>query len=159
MRLGKESVMTAARVSLVLGLAVLAAACGGEGGMSRESSSPRPRPICEEYDRRSEDVQEPQSVEDVERYVSEIRPLVEEGLNELRELEPPAELEERWDELMAKNEESLEVLDDLREAGANSDEARIEETAAEAMRQDEESDRIARDIGLQKCGADDDVTA
>jgi hypothetical protein len=96
-------------------------------------------------------VDEPESADDVERYVNEVRPVVEDGLDELRELQPPEEFEERWDVLMARNDDGLEALDDLAQAGANGDEARVQEISEDATRRDEESDRIALELGLEKC--------
>jgi hypothetical protein len=151
--------MTAARTcgALWVTILVLVAGCGGDDRLSREEFVSEAEAICDEFDQRVEDVDEPQSAEDVERYVNEVRPVIEDGLDELRELQPPEELEEQWDELVARNDESLEVLDDLSQAAADGDEARLQEISDEASRQDNETDRIARAIGLQKCGSDSDA--
>jgi hypothetical protein len=56
---------------------------------------------------------------------------------------------------MDKNDEALEVLDDLSQAAASADEARLQEISEEASRQDAETDRMARAIGLENCGSDE----
>jgi hypothetical protein len=136
---------------LVLAVLVLGAGCGGDEGLSREEFVSEAEAICDEFDQRVNEVDEPKSPADVERYVNEVRPVVENGLNELRELQPPEEFQERWDVLMARNDEGLEALDDLAQAGANGDEARVQEISEDAARRDEESDRIALELGLEKC--------
>jgi hypothetical protein len=65
----------------------------------------------------------------------------------------PEELEEQWNKNIALYDESLELLDDFGQAGANGDEARVEEISEEASRRDEESDRIELELGLEKCAS------
>jgi hypothetical protein len=137
-----------------LGLLIFVSGCGGDDGLTREEFISEAEAICEEFDQRVGEVNEPASADDVERYVNEVRPVVENGLNELTELQPPEELEEQWNELVAMNDESLEALDDLSQAAANRDEARLQEIVEEASRRDSESDSIAREIGLENCGGD-----
>jgi hypothetical protein len=157
---GKGCSLTAAPAFAVLGLAITiaVAGCGGDDSRSREEFISEAGAICEEYDQRVDQVEEPESVDEMERYVNEVRPVVEDGFNQLEELQPPEELEERWDELMASKGETLEVLDDLDEAAAKGDLDRMREIIEEASRREEESDRIARAIGLQECGGDSGVS-
>jgi hypothetical protein len=149
--------MTAPRFCIALGItaAIVIAGCGGDDRLTREEFVSEAEAICEEFDQRLEDVPDPESADDVERYVDEARPVIEDGLGELRALQPPEELEEQWDELMDRNDEALEVLDDLSEAAASADEARLQEISEEASRQDAETDRMARAIGLENCGSDE----
>jgi hypothetical protein len=149
--------MTAPRLCIALGVtaATLVAGCGGDDRLTREEFVSEADAICEEFDQRLDDVPEPESADDVERFADEARPVIEDGLAELRALQPPEELEEQWNELMDKNDEALEVLDDLSQAAASADEARLQEISEEASRQDAETDRMARAIGLENCGGDD----
>jgi Tfp pilus assembly protein PilP len=143
--------MAAASRMFVLAVLVLAAGCGGDDRLSREEFVSEAEAICEDFDQRVNEVDEPQNADDIERYVNEVRPVVEDGLNELKGIQPPEEFEGQWNELVAMNDESLQALDDLAEAAANRDEDRLEEITEEASRRDEESDRIAQELGLQKC--------
>jgi Tfp pilus assembly protein PilP len=147
----KRAVTAASRVFGLIVL-VLAAGCGGgDDRLSREEFVSEAEQVCDDFDQRVNEVDEPQNADDVERYVNEVRPVVEDGLNDLRGLQPPEEFEEQWDELMAANDAGLEALDDLAQAGANGDEARVQEIIEDASRRDEESDRIALELGLEKC--------
>jgi hypothetical protein len=149
--------MTAPRLCIALGVttATLVAGCGGDDRLTREEFVSEAEAICEEFDQRVEDVPDAESADDVERYVDEVRPVIEEGLDELRALQPPEELEEQWNELMDKNDEAVEVLDDFRQAAASADEARLQEISEEVSRQDAETDRLARAIGLENCTSDE----
>jgi hypothetical protein len=140
----------AATVGATASLA-LAACGGGDGGLSRQEFLSEADSICAEYDQRIQEIDEPQSIDDVERYADEAKPVIEEGMTELRELEPPDELQEQWNEYIASSEESVEYLDELRQAGAEGDPARIQEIAQEVSEKNEEADRLARDLGLQDC--------
>jgi Tfp pilus assembly protein PilP len=146
-----EPAVAATSRVIVFAVLVLLAGCGGDDRLSSEEFVSEAEALCEEFDQRVNEVDEPQDADDVERYVNEVRPVVEEGLNDLRALQPPEEFEEQWDELMAANDAGLEALDDLGQAGANGDEARVQEIIEDASRRDEESDRIAQELGLQKC--------
>jgi hypothetical protein len=146
----RTAVSFAAAVGATASL-VLAACGGGDGGLSREEFLSEADSICTEYDRRIQEIDEPQSIDDIERYADEAKPVIEEGMSELRELEPPNDLQEQWDEYIASSQESVEYLDELRQAGAAGDPARIQEIAQEVSQKNEEADRLARDLGLQDC--------
>ncbi len=146
--------MTAPRLCIALGVtaAILVAGCGGDDRLTREEFVSEADAVCEEFDQRLEDVPGAESADDVERFVDEARPVIEDGLDELRALQPPEELEEQWNAIMDNNDDALELLDDLSQAAASADEARIQELSEEASRKDAETDRMAQAIGLENCG-------
>jgi Tfp pilus assembly protein PilP len=148
-----KSAMAAVSRVFVLAVLVLAAGCGGDDRQSREEFVSQAEAICENFDQRVNELDEPESADDVKRYVNEVRPVIEDGLSELKGLQPPAEFEEQWDELVAQNDASLEALDDLAQAAEDGDEALFEEITQDASRRDEASDRIAQELGLQKCAS------
>ena len=137
-----------------MGLA--AAGCGGGGDrLTREELIEQADATCAEFDQQIEEVQEPESLEDIERYVQEIRPIVEEGTDELDALEPPEELEDSYDQWIEATRSGVEQFDELEEAAASGDEQRIQEVFEGAGVGGEEADRLAEEIGFQECGGDD----
>src|ERR671919_784719 len=103
-----------------MGLA--AAGCGGSGDrLTREELIEQADATCAEFDQQIEEVQEPESLEDIERYVQEIRPIVEEGTDELDALEPPEELEDSYDQWIEATRSGVEQFDELEEAAASGD--------------------------------------
>lgn len=78
-------------------------------------------------------------------------PIIEEGLAELRELEPPEDLEPDYDRMLDETERSIGVAERLRDAAAEGDQQAVQEALEEGNAADSESDRIARELGLDEC--------
>lgn len=137
-----------------MGLA--AAGCGGsdDDRLTREELIEEADATCAEFDRRIEEVEEPESLEDIERYVQEIRPIVEEGTDELAELEPPEELEDEYDDWIAATRSGIDRIDELEEAATSGDEQRVQEALQGAGEGGEEASRLAQELGFQDCGDD-----
>jgi hypothetical protein len=137
-----------------MGLA--AAGCGGgDDRLTREELVEEADATCADFDQQIEEIEEPQSLDDVERYVQEVRPIVEDGTNELAELEPPEELEDEYEDWIAAMRSSVDQFDELEEAAASGDEQRIQEVFESAGQGGEEADQLAEEIGFQECGGDD----
>jgi hypothetical protein len=136
-----------------MGLA--AAGCGGDDRLTREELVEEADATCADFDQRIEEVGEPESPEDIERYVQEIRPIVEEGTDELDALEPPEELEDEYDQWIQETRSAIDMFDELEEAAASGDEQRIQEVLQGAGEGGEEADRLAQELGFQECGSDD----
>jgi hypothetical protein len=145
-------------VSLLVGGALLTAGCGGGDGdgdrLSRDELIAEADAICAKYQEQLDALATPESLEDIERLAEEGKPIVEEGVNELKALEPPEDLEDEWDELMEHNDASVALIDELSAAATSGDLARVQEIADEAQRQDEETDLLARELGLEECSND-----
>jgi hypothetical protein len=136
-----------------MGLA--AAGCGGNDRLTREELVEEADATCADFDQRIEEVGEPESPEDIERYVQEIRPIVEEGTDELDALQPPEELEDDYDQWIQETRSAIDMFDELEEAAASGDEQRIQEVLQGAGEGGEEADRLAQELGFQECGSDD----
>lgn len=129
--------------------------------MRRGKRPPDPRELieeadatCAEFDQQIEDVQEPESLDDIERYVQEIRPIVEEGTDELEALEPPEELEDEYADWIEATRSGVDRIDELEDAAASGDEQRIQGVLQGAGEGGEEADRLAEELGFQECGDD-----
>jgi hypothetical protein len=141
---------------LIGAMGLAAAGCGGgTDRLSREDLIEEADATCAEFDQRVEEVDEPESLDDIERYVQEIRPIVEEGTDELDALEPPEELQDEYDDWIAATRSGVDRFDELEEAAASGDEQRIQEVLQGAGEGGDEANRLAQEIGLQECGSDD----
>jgi hypothetical protein len=137
-------------------ICLAAAGCGGGGdGLTREELIEEADATCAEFDQQIEDVAEPESLDDIERYIQEIRPIVEEGTDELDELEPPEELEDEYNDWIEATRSGVEQFDELEEAAASGDEQRIQEVFEGVGAGGEEADRLAEELGFEECGGDD----
>jgi hypothetical protein len=136
-----------------MGLA--AAGCGGGSDrLTREELIEEADATCAEFDQQIEDVQEPESLDDIERYVQEIRPIVEEGTDELDALEPPEELEDEYTDWIEATRSGVDRIDELEDAAASGDEQRIQEVLQGGAEGGEEADRLAEELGFLECGDD-----
>ena len=110
--------------------------------------------ICAEFEGRLDDLGRPESLDDLQNFVSEAVPIIEEGNAQLQELNPPDELQEQWDSAMEINNEQLETVRDLREAVEDGDQARVQELIEAGNESNAEADQLAADLGLEDCGSD-----
>jgi hypothetical protein len=134
---------------LVLGLA---AGCGGDNGESLSTAEFREQAdaLCAKSDERVDAVGPPPgSLDELVDYADEWIPLVEESHEELRRLEPPDELAETWNHALDLNDETLELIRDLRAAA---DQDRAEVLVEQIQSKDAEIGRLAREVGLDVCG-------
>lgn len=138
---------------LVGALAVAAGGCSGGGDrLTREELIEEADSTCAEYDQRIEEVEEPQSLGDVEEYLEEIRPIVEEGTEQLAELDPPEELQDEYDAWIDATRANVDRFDELEEAVSSGDEQQIQEALEDAGTGGEEAARLADELGFEECG-------
>jgi hypothetical protein len=150
--------LTVGLLALLGSAALVAAGCGGDGGggsgdrLSATEFREAADAICAEYDQKIQDLGEPESLEDLNAFIGRAIPIIEEGFNKLEELQPPEELEADWNRAMEVNAENLQLTKDLQAAAEDGNEERVQEILAQASQNEEETDRLARELGLQRCG-------
>ena len=147
--------MRAGGVVALLGAALVLAGCGGEDGggqLSAEELRSQADAICARYDDEFNALGEPTSADELDAFLDDAIPLVEEQTNELEELDPPDELADDWNRAMAVQREGLANVRALQDAVQNGDATQIQELLAKAESIRAESDQLARDLGLETCG-------
>ena len=136
-------------------LAVAAAGCGGgDDRLTREEFASRANAICQDFEQRISDLDEPQNIGDVEDFADDAAEIAADGRDELADLNPPEELEEDYDRLLESLDEAIDDIGRLGDAAADGDEAEVQEIAEEGEAKDEESDKLARELGLDDCAED-----
>jgi hypothetical protein len=140
-------------IILAVGIALLSA-CGGGGEdrLSAEEFREQANAICLEYDDRIDALETPGSPEDIPGYVEEVIPIVEEGLAELRALQPPEEFEEDYETMLDETAKAIPAARALSDAAAEEDAAAVQDAIAQGQRADEASSRVANELGLEECG-------
>lgn len=147
------------RLTLLL-LAALAAGCGGGGGggsgerLTRADWVAAADAVCRELKERLDDLGEPGDLADLAKLTGKALPIVEDELGRLRELRPPAELQAEVNAWLATGDESLETLRAVGKAADQGDLAAVSRIGAEAQRNEQRSDRLARGLGLTDCAED-----
>jgi hypothetical protein len=142
---------------LVGALALGAAGCGsGDDGGERLSKTAFIRQAdaaCTKYEARLDALGQPTNVTELRAFADKALPIAKDGREELGKLKPPAELEDTYDAWLEQGDEAIDIVERLREAAADGDQAEIQEIAQDAQRADAEANRLAEQIGFEQCGA------
>ena len=141
--------------ALFVFLAVAACSGGGDDRLSAAEYVRRADEVCATYDRRLEELPRPEDLADLADLADRALPIAEEGVRELRKLEPPKELERPVNEWLERNDANVEKIEELREAARAGDEQRVQILGSEARKNEEEADALARRIGLRTCAEAD----
>jgi hypothetical protein len=144
---------------LAVGFALAAATatgCGGGGDerLSTGEFQARANGICERYDAKIAAIHDPASPEEIPEFVEKTIPLIRQGLAELRAVNPPEEFEADYERMLAVTERAIPAAQRLADAAEKQDEAAVQDALKAGKAADEESDRIAVQLGLDKCAAD-----
>jgi hypothetical protein len=145
-----------ASAALVL-VALVAAGCGGDGGNGELTAAEfrqQADAICAEFEGKLDAIEEPSSPEDLKRFVDEAVPVIEDGTQQLADLEPPEEFRDKWTRVTEINEENVDTIKAVQAALEDDDVEEAQRLIQEADGTEEEADRLAREIGLTECGQD-----
>ena len=136
-------------------VAVAAAGCGGGGGgerLSRQEFVARADGICRKYEARLDALGQPTNVEELRSFADKAIPIARDGREELGEVEPPVELEDTYDAWLEHGDRAIELVERIRDAAEDRDQAQLQRIAREAEETDRESNRLAAELGFRQCG-------
>jgi hypothetical protein len=136
---------------LAAGVAALTG-CGGEDRLSNEEFQERANAICSKYNDEIE-AATPSSPEEIEGSIDEMIALIEQGLEELRALNPPEDVEDEYNQMLDATSEGIPAARELGDAAAENDTAGIEAALADLESAGQKSDEIASDLGLDQCAS------
>jgi hypothetical protein len=155
---GRDATLRRLRAGLIpaaIAAAVaVASGCGGDGGqLSAEEFRRQANAICEKYNERIHAIDSPSSPEDLDTYVEKVVPVMQQGIDELRALHPPAESADDFDRMLDETEKAIPAARQLGEAAANNDAAAVQKALKAGQQADDASDEIATDLGLTGCAS------
>ena len=122
---------------------------GGER-LSRTAFVEQATAICSRAEERVGALAQPESVEEVEAYAREARAITEEGVSDLRELEPPEELEDGFERYLEQADEVVVLLGELERSAAAGDEAEARRISGR-IQDAAEAGAAARAAGIPEC--------
>jgi hypothetical protein len=144
--------MVRTALTLAAGAAALVVAgCGGEERLSQAEFREEGNAICAKYDKQIEEIGTPTSVEEVPAYVNKVLPIVERQIGDMKELNPPEEDQEAYDDMIVEAEKTLAAGRDLAEAAEANDEAAVEKALNEGNAASDRADEHATELGLTDC--------
>lgn len=145
----------------VAGAAILIAGCGGGSDtLSAEELRSQADAICAATDEATDAIAAPTSNEEILPFLIATRDAQTGAVADLKELEPPSELEENWNRAITLQEEQLNTINDAitRIEAGEDPEAVITELSPGLEERDTELDSLADALGLTVCGNDDETT-
>ena len=147
----------AAGAVAALALAGVAAGCGGGGGddrLTKEDYIAQADAICKATNEEIDALGEPETLEEVATLAADAIKLQEDGLAELRALEPPEADEATLNEAYALVEQQVDLGRQIQEAAEAGDMEKIQELLTQGEPIDDQADAIATEYGLTECGND-----
>jgi hypothetical protein len=136
-------------------LAMAAAGCGGGGDrLTQEEFASQANAICQDFEQKIDDLGAPENLDDIEGFADEAAEIAGDGRDELAGLNPPEDLEADYARLLETLDEAIENIERIGDAAADGDEAEVQRIAEEGEAEDEDSDRLARELGLDDCAED-----
>lgn len=152
------------RFVLVLALGALAlAGCGGGGGggerLSKAEFVAQADAICRTYEAQLDALGQPTNVAELRSFAEKALPIAKDGRDKLDDLRPPEELADAYDAWLEQGDEAIEIVERLRDAAGEGDQAEIGRIAVDAQRTDAEANRLAGELGFEQCGGNASPTS
>src|SRR3954468_20212482 len=123
-----EAGMKRLMLGAALALALVAAGCGGGGGeLTKAEYSSQLNAICSDLDAKNKDIGEPQSLKEVGEKGDDLLAAFDDTIAEVKDLNPPAELEKAHNEFVDLGEQQRELIGQIVDAAQEDppDEAKI----------------------------------
>jgi predicted nuclease with TOPRIM domain len=128
----------------------IVAGCGG-GELSEQELRDQANQACREYAETVEGLETPEDPNDLGSAFDEAEPAIDDLRSDLEDLQPPAELEERYGQVVQGVEAAGDRLGQLREAAEAEDTERLQQLVGEAAGAQQEADQAAQELGLDAC--------
>jgi hypothetical protein len=143
---------------VALATTVVVAGCGGDGNrLSRSSFVAQANAICAKYEQKIRSAMqgvpagnETQLASAIER----VLPVIRTGNDELRDLKPPENLQDRFDRWMQIGDAEVTAAQKLQDALREGDRQGVQSAFADLQKADAQQDRLAREeLGLTGCAS------
>jgi hypothetical protein len=131
--------------------ALAVAGCGGEEQLSQAELREQGNAICARYEQQIDELAVPSSIEQIPAYVAKAAPIVESEIEALKALDPPDDVQETFDQMIAEAEKTLAAGKSLSDAAEKGDNAAVEEALNEGNTASAKADEHARALGLTEC--------
>lgn len=137
---------------VTLAVCVGLAACGSES-LTRDEYIKQADAICKDFDAKQKELPAPASIADFEELTDKAKPLIEEQVSQLRDLDAPEEIEKQTEEAYDLLDRQVPKLDELKQAAKENDTEEIQKVAESAGKLSTQVNAKAREIGLKVCGS------
>lgn len=137
---------------IAVALVVALAGCGGgDGRLSKAEWATQADTICKRVNDRLEQTEQPETMAELVAVLDQGLKDVDEAIADLRELEPPEDIEPEVDAWLAKVEEASAEIEKARDAAKAQNEEQLSAALERGTRVNDEGNRHARELGLKEC--------
>jgi hypothetical protein len=147
------------RAASLLLLAVLfAAGCGGGGGggerLTRADYASQADAICGKYNQQTKALANPTSLSDLADVADKTLPILDNALNDLHDLRPPANEQATADEWLAEVEKLKGDLKEIRDKANDNDTKGVQAVVPKATEHNSRANQLATQLGMTVCNKD-----
>jgi hypothetical protein len=140
-------------------LAVLfAAGCGGGGGSSerltRADYAKKADAICGKYSQQTNALANPSNLSDLADVADKTIPILDNALNDLHKLKPPADEQAIADQWLAEVEKLKGDLEELRDKAKDKDLKGVQAVVPTATEHNRKANQLATQLGMTVCNKD-----
>lgn len=142
------------RRALVLALATTLAlvGCGGEAKrLSREEYAQQADAICAEGNRKTEQLPSPGNLSELADVTDETLVILDDALNDLRNLKPPRDQQKIVDQWLAQLETLTDDLQEIRDKARANDLRGVQEVAEKAQDHNARANELGTTLGMKVC--------
>ena len=145
--------LSAAALVGVLALLVTACGGGGEERLSEEDFQTQANAICAKYDKQLKAIGSPESIDEIPDLVDQALVILNKEIDEIRALNPPEELQDDFDKMLAASDRTKATAADLSEAAKAGDQAAVQKALEQGNAASNEADDLAANLGLRDCNS------
>jgi hypothetical protein len=140
-------------------LAVLfAAGCGGGGGsgerLTRADYAKKADAICGKYSQQTKALANPSNLSDLADVADKTIPILDNALNELHKLKPPADEQGIADQWLAEVENLKGDLQEIRDKAKGNDLKGVQAVVPKASEHNGKANKLATQLGMTVCNKD-----
>ena len=143
------------RLSLLLLLLAFAAACGGDddesGPLSRAEYTRLANASCVEAEKKLDALGDFADFKELEKDMKAGHDAIKQSADELRELQPPANLVARHRELVSLTDETADIATRISAAAGENDQLAMQTQAERAEQLTLSANDVAQKLGLEEC--------
>ena len=137
---------------VLLALAALIAGCGEDKPSKQEYITSLDK-VCKESNEKIQKVKSPKSVKEISTFSQDVRPILEDSIEEAEDLELPDEDADGFENYVAESKKSIEELDDLEKAASANDVPAVRRVFTTIATENRKRDAQAKKLGLKVCGS------
>jgi len=144
------------RASLLLLTVVSLTACSGGGSsgqrLTRDQYAAQADAVCSKYKKQADTLKRPASLAGLAQFANRVAlPLLRNARGELRKLRPPADEQTTANAWLDEFDVTIHDVEKIRDSANNDDRPAVVSAARLALKHDQHSNAVARQLGMTVC--------